>query len=112
MEIETFLKAIKLNNQLNNIKKLYDKFCIINRIENLAIMCSKDELCKDNNLISLCEASSTLGYGLVKCNNYDEFISAIENMKKQINNELNSYLVKELFDQETERFVKALFGIK
>ena len=112
MNVETFLKAIKLNNQFNCIKNLYDKYCVVNRIEKLAIICSKDEFNKDNNLISLCEASSTLGYGLVKCSNYDEFVIAMENMKKQINNELNSYLAKELFDQETDRIVKSLFGIE
>lgn len=112
MNIEIFLKAIKLKKQFIYVKDLYDKYCAVNRIEYLAIISSKDELHKDNNLISLCEASSTLGYGSVKCNNYDEFIIAMENLKKQINNELNIYLAKELFDQETQRFVKGMFGIK
>lgn len=102
---------IKFKNRCDYINALYNKYCFVDSLEKSIILFSNDPSSIINNILYVVGEINKIGYVISICNDYNELIINLENIKRFINSELNNYLMNETFEEVLRSNIKGMFKI-
>ena len=111
MNVEKLIKMIKISDYTKYIMSMYNIYSHMSYLQQIAYICSKNDMHKENNIKCIVNDICNCGYKIDECSEYNELIMNIEKIKSSINSEVVNYTKNRVNDETEEEMIKKLFNM-